>query len=216
MLFTSQYILTKMADLRTIKNDDALSAEKVIDSEKFTIYPWVHNACNQRSSENSCRPVKFPDVSPAKSGHLMAMYAGDFLEIFDEKSKYPAVCTCFFVDTARNIIDYIEHIYHILKPGGVWVNNGPLLYHFSDIKVGKKEHHHYGHATPSSTKQGEFYKTTGSVEFTLSEVHRLIEAVGFKFIENTPSEIANVDYDNDKESLANYQYKTSFWVAVKE
>jgi hypothetical protein len=30
-------------------------------------------------------------------------------------------------------VQFIETIYKILKPGGVWINLGPLLYHFSDL-----------------------------------------------------------------------------------
>lgn len=30
-------------------------------------------------------------------------------------------------------MQFIETIYKILKPGGIWVNLGPLLYHFSDL-----------------------------------------------------------------------------------
>jgi carnosine N-methyltransferase len=40
--------------------------------------------------------------------------------------------TCFFLDTAHNVIEYIERIAAILKPGGLWVNLGPLLYHYSE------------------------------------------------------------------------------------
>lgn len=43
------------------------------------------------------------------------------------------MATCFFIDCANNIIEFVEVIYNILKPGGIWVNLGPLLYHFSDV-----------------------------------------------------------------------------------
>jgi carnosine N-methyltransferase len=42
------------------------------------------------------------------------------------------VVTCFFIDCANNIIEFIETIFRILKPGGSWINLGPLLYHFSE------------------------------------------------------------------------------------
>lgn len=32
-------------------------------------------------------------------------------------------------------MQFIESIYKILKPGGVWINLGPLLYHFSDMPL---------------------------------------------------------------------------------
>lgn len=38
--------------------------------------------------------------------------------------SWDAVCSCFFIDTARNIVEYLEAIYRILKVGGVWINCG--------------------------------------------------------------------------------------------
>lgn len=32
--------------------------------------------------------------------------------------------TCFFLDTARNVVEYLETIYGLLKPGGLWINCG--------------------------------------------------------------------------------------------
>ncbi|URE20637.1 N2227-like protein [Musa troglodytarum] len=64
-----------------------------------------------------------------------SMCAGDFVEVYNDESQeayWDAVVTCFFVDTAHNIVEYIETISKLLKTGGVWVNLGPLLYHFAD------------------------------------------------------------------------------------
>lgn len=52
----------------------------------------------------------------------------------DQPEAWDCVATCFFIDTANNIIEYIEVIWEILKPGGVWVNLGPLLYHYSEVQ----------------------------------------------------------------------------------
>ncbi len=41
--------------------------------------------------------------------------------------EWDAVVCCFFIDTAHNVIDYLERIYHILKPGGLWINFGQLV-----------------------------------------------------------------------------------------
>lgn len=38
------------------------------------------------------------------------------------------VITLFFIDTARNLLTYFETIKDILKPGGKWINVGPLFY----------------------------------------------------------------------------------------
>ena len=47
------------------------------------------------------------------------------------------IVTCFFIDTSRNILDYLEKIFYLLKPGGHWINFGPLMYHFADLKNDK-------------------------------------------------------------------------------
>jgi hypothetical protein len=51
-------------------------------------------------------------------------------QIYTEENKWDCIASSFFLDTARNIIVYLETIWKILKPGGVLINLGPLLYHF--------------------------------------------------------------------------------------
>jgi ubiquinone/menaquinone biosynthesis C-methylase UbiE len=47
---------------------------------------------------------------------------------FPRVEKWDAVVTCFFIDTAKNIVDYLETIHKVLKKGGVWINAGkPIL-----------------------------------------------------------------------------------------
>ena len=42
--------------------------------------------------------------------------------------------TCFFLDTGNNILSYITTIFSTLREGGVWINFGPLLYHFTELE----------------------------------------------------------------------------------
>jgi carnosine N-methyltransferase len=63
------------------------------------------------------------------------MCAGDFMEVYgapEQTAQWDAVATCFFIDTAHNVVEYLEVIARCLKPGGVWVNFGPLLFHWAD------------------------------------------------------------------------------------
>ncbi|GAA6063534.1 hypothetical protein JCM10212_004240 [Sporobolomyces blumeae] len=54
---------------------------------------------------------------------------GDFTTEFEpERGTYDAVVTLFFIDTASNLLVYFDTIWHLLRPGGVWINEGPLLY----------------------------------------------------------------------------------------
>ena len=61
------------------------------------------------------------------------MQAGEFVESYAAGAGiWDGVVTCFFLDTATNIFKYVDTIHKILKDDGVWVNYGPLLYHFKD------------------------------------------------------------------------------------
>lgn len=43
---------------------------------------------------------------------------------FPPSDTWDCIATCFFIDTANNVLEYIETIWNILKPGGVWINLG--------------------------------------------------------------------------------------------
>ncbi|PQQ05162.1 carnosine N-methyltransferase isoform X1 [Prunus yedoensis var. nudiflora] len=105
---------------------------------EWTIYPWIHSNCNSLSDSDQLRPVSVPDIHPASAGITegFSMCGGDFVEVYNDPNQigvWDAVVTCFFIDTAHNIVEYIEIISRILKDGGVWINMGPLLYHFAEM-----------------------------------------------------------------------------------
>jgi carnosine N-methyltransferase len=111
---------------------------RVEKTEQFTIYPFVHSFSNIRDSEQQLAPICIPDVLPSSIPLTadFSMVAGDFIEVYGDGTKnqgqWDVVATCFFIDTAKNIIQYLEIIHKILKPGGTWINLGPLLYHFEN------------------------------------------------------------------------------------
>ena len=114
-----------------------------------TIYPWVLQTCNNYCNKDQLAPVRVPDVDPSDLPvlGLFSMAAGDFLEVYSVSSMKKCICGCkikvclfksvldywdciacsFFIDTAHNIISYIEKIYSILKDGGIWINFGMLI-----------------------------------------------------------------------------------------
>lgn len=65
--------------------------------------------------------VSIPDELPAEAGGvagLLSMTAGDFVEVYgapEQAGQFDSVATCFFIDTAHNIIRYMEVIRHCLK-----------------------------------------------------------------------------------------------------
>ena len=105
-----------------------------------------------------------------------------------DQDSWDCVITSFFIDTAHNVIDYIECINRILVPGGVWINLGPLLYHWTDMP-------------------GE-----ESVELTHEQVCCVIESFGM--IISKQSQHA-CEYTSVRNSMMNLVYQAQFLVATK-
>jgi carnosine N-methyltransferase len=105
----------------------------------------------------------------------MSMVAGEFIEVYTKQpSSWDCVTTCFFLDTAHNVIEYIECIHKILKKGGLWVNIGPLLYHYSE--------------QPNEVQ----------IELSWEEIEKMIPKFGFEI---RKKEWRDCVYTNDKDSM---------------
>ena len=97
-----------------------------------------------------------------------SMSTGDFMAVYDSpenQGTWDGVVTCFFIDTAPIILEYISTIHKILRSGGIWVNNGPLLYHWVDDSEGTNDHR-YGQ----------------SIALSWEDVKHAIQAFGFTII----------------------------------
>ncbi|XP_011301595.1 UPF0586 protein C9orf41 homolog isoform X2 [Fopius arisanus] len=120
MLFASHFVLNKCRGINS-----------------YQVHPWVHQYMNNLLAGHQTQAVSFPDVNPSDlpENAQFSMTAGDFLEVYTESNHWDCVATCFFIDCANNVVQFIETIHNILKPGGIWINLGPLLYHFSDMPM---------------------------------------------------------------------------------
>lgn len=116
-----------------------------VGAQAHDIHPWVHSFSNNRNRTNHLRSVKIPDIHPAttlggiENPGQMSMSASDFLLLYgseEHRETFDAVVTLFFLDTAPNVIRYIEAIKNCLHPGGLLVNTGPLLWHFENNAPG--------------------------------------------------------------------------------
>ncbi|PRT57038.1 Carnosine N-methyltransferase [Wickerhamiella sorbophila] len=96
-----------------------------------SIHPYIHNYSHIRTRADQLAPVSIPDMWPAESlaGEL-EMAVGDFIESFAEADPVDAVATAFFLDTTDDIYTTINTISNLVRPGGIWTNFGPLLWHF--------------------------------------------------------------------------------------
>ncbi|KAL8229490.1 hypothetical protein R6Q57_014390 [Mikania cordata] len=167
------------------------------DVGEWTIHPWIHSNCNSLSDTDQLRAVSIPDIHPAGAGitNGFSMCGGDFVEVYNDPSQvgaWDAVVTCFFLDTAHNIVEYIEIISKILKDGGVWINLGPLLYHFADM---------YG-------QEDEM-----SVELSLEDVKRVAIHYGFQLELEKTIETA---YTTNPRAMMQNHYFSAFWTMRKK
>ncbi|TFK28276.1 N2227-domain-containing protein [Coprinopsis marcescibilis] len=167
---------------------------------QHTLYPYVHSFSNAPNRNSILKKVYIPDVRPSDLPPTsnFSLVAGDFEEIYGTKSdpdepqsgQWNAILTCFFLDTAKNIVNYLRIIHKILAPGGVWINLGPLLWHFENNNTNDP-----------------------SIELDLEEVKMLAEQIGFD-LSNTRT--IDTTYTNNADSMLGYVYHAAFWTATKK
>ena len=177
--------LSNSSALREIKIPDIDLMEDLNSFEVFNkAYLCKDTECSNNHVDNKCPSSRIYGE--------MSMVAGEFIETYKIKhmEDYNAVLTQYFIDTAHNIIDYIETVYSILKTGGIWINFGPLLYHYSEMS------------------------DELSIELSWEEIRKIIvEKYYFKIINE---EIIETTYSSDSKSMMKTVYKCIFFTAVKQ
>ncbi|MCJ1258163.1 hypothetical protein MMC24_005994 [Lignoscripta atroalba] len=197
--------------------------------EQFDLYPFALTFSNHISREHQLRKVKVPDVHPGEelegasrdlethASERMSMTAADFVVLYgDERHQtmYDAVVTVFFVDTAPNVLRYIQVIRNCLKEGGLWINLGPLLWHFEERGPLKHKHDRPNDHTNRRTSKYTGIEEPGSVELTDEELLLLVESMGFE-IEQHETRTERTGYIQNPESMIQNLYKVSHWIAKK-
>jgi hypothetical protein len=94
--------------------------------------PVPPSDCSSSSSSVNNRTKHHQKQLEINDNGSLTIQMGDFLRFYshkDQANQFDCVVTCFFLDTATNIIDYLAVISHILRPGGIFLNTGPLHYH---------------------------------------------------------------------------------------
>ncbi|KAK4127443.1 N2227-domain-containing protein [Parathielavia appendiculata] len=191
---------------------------------QHTIHPWIHTFSNHKSRANHLRGYAVPDIHCAteltqaeqtRPIGAMSMSAADFLCLYaqeDRAAAYDVVATVFFLDTAPNLIRYLDTIFHCLKPGGILVNVGPLLWHFEGRVWDRDEHEHEeGEGAASHDTSG--IADPGNFELTDDEVMALVAQVGFEIVSRETG--IEAPYIHDTESMLQTTYRASAWVARK-
>ena len=199
------------------------------EAERFAMYPWALNFSNHVSRSHQLEKVLLPDVAPAKAldaasqkldtevhaFERMSMSSGDFCVLYQGQEyaeAFDAVLTCFFIDTAPNVIAYIETVKHCLKPGGAWINMGPLLWHF-ESNSNQAQTKDTGSDDPEKSASRGIGEA-GSFELTDEEVMKLIQQFGFEITHHDATG-NETDYIQNPASMLRSVYRPSFWVAKK-
>jgi len=103
-----------------------------------SIYPYISSTGNRKNKVDHLREIKIPEICPRdllRKGAVLSMAAGEFVEVYkDQQGEWDAILTAFFLDTAKNIFLYIRTIASLIREGGLWINLGPLLFHFADVE----------------------------------------------------------------------------------
>lgn len=191
-------------------------------AEQFDLYPFALEFSNVVRRDDQLQVVRVPDVHPGselekasegKQVHAferMSMTAADFITVYGDenhRSMFDAVVTVFFIDTAPNFIRYIEVVRNCLRSTGVWINLGPLLWHFGDRGLTNK----HGE-TEKKPRSG--IEEPGSIELTEEEVLVLVASSGFT-IEQRKIREEGSGYIHNRKSMLQSTYKTSHWIARK-
>ena len=162
--------------------------------DEFILQPFIHSFSNIFNEEDPFKKISIPDenlgeeLSKTDTGE-MSMVAGEFCHVYKEKINFfDGIVTCYFIDTANNIIEYIETIHNIVKIGGIWINFGPLLYHYTE-------------------NENEI-----SIELSWEEVKHIIIGFGFEF---KKIEVVKTTYSTNKDSMTQRIYNCVFFSAVK-
>lgn len=208
--------------------------------EHVNLYPFALSFSNHIDREHQLKCVKIPDVHPASeldiasigmethASKRMNVTAADFVALYSNPkySKcFDAVVTVFFLDTAPNVLRYIEVVGSCLKDGGYWINQGPLLWHFEEARGPVAVKHKVMkdapvdantqecEQVPQQRQRHEGIGESGSIELTNQEVLLLIRKMGFQIL---TSEVRDgCGYIQDPDSMMQNMYRVSHWVGRK-
>jgi SAM-dependent methyltransferase len=169
--------------------------EAQTEADAFAIHPFIDGMSHQATKGDMLRSVSVPNIFPNPS---VLLVEGDFNTAFnDHTGHFDVLVTHFFIDTARNLMAYFDTIHRLLKPGGRWINFGPLL-----------------------------YGTGPFVQLSLDEIIDVVEEMGFVFedlgdecgeltFEGKKVRSKEAEYGFNRRALTTYAYLAQVWIVRK-
>lgn len=211
-----------------LASDFMLNGGIATPENPIMISPFLLETRNVHSPTDPLRIVKIPDVDPytvlsarvnadedeAKHMPEFSMAAGEFAAIYSnprEINSWDAVVCSFFLDTAPSIAEYIQIVHDMLKPGGLLISFGPLLYHWSgpamrpDDKTMSDYHERYSYLDA---------RYLNSVDLCWEDVREVLINVGFEVVEEKTG--IHSLYTADRRSMMNMSYRCVSFVCRKK
>eukprot|EP00566_Odontella_aurita_P013787 CAMPEP_0113572344 /NCGR_PEP_ID=MMETSP0015_2-20120614/26039_1 /TAXON_ID=2838 /ORGANISM="Odontella" /LENGTH=440 /DNA_ID=CAMNT_0000475359 /DNA_START=153 /DNA_END=1472 /DNA_ORIENTATION=+ /assembly_acc=CAM_ASM_000160 len=194
----------------------------------YAISPWLLETRNVLKASDPFRKILVPDIDPAavmgfvthgsenedlSSPPEFSMAAGDFVSIYgspNEASRWNGIASCFFLDTAPCVVEYLKVMFDMLKEGGVLINFGPLLFHWSGPPLRPDDISFEDYKSKHSHLDERYFK---SIDMPYDGVREVLLQIGFEIVE----EITDLPalYTADSRSMMGTEYQCVYFVARK-
>ncbi|ODV84592.1 hypothetical protein CANARDRAFT_29117 [[Candida] arabinofermentans NRRL YB-2248] len=163
----------------------------------YKIHPYIHNYSNQLSNDLQFRSVEFEQLNMKPNNLTIHKHDFNHFDItkYHTKEELPPnilILTCFFLDTAENLIDYFDSINRIcdnFKGSKTWINVGPLK-----------------------------YGTAAKCELNYQELKSVRDKMGWETIseDEDSGDVDVLGYLTDEESLWRGYYGVTKWTCIKK
>ena len=105
-------------------------------NERIQIQPYVLETCNRMSPGDNTRTIMVPDTSVTASTLARITLDGrEISEAIPTLGRFDVVTTSFLIDTCSDIEKGVSGFHSALNSGGLWINCGPLQYHYGADKT---------------------------------------------------------------------------------
>lgn len=188
--------------------------------------PWLLESRNVHSPNDPVSTIPIPDVDPAavllppcddteQMSSLPApdfsMAAGDFASIYNSGAEeWDCVASCFFLDACPNIVEILQVIYKMLRPGGLLINLGPLLYHWSGPPLRPDDRSMEEYRQRFDNLDDRYFS---SINLCYDDIKGIMNEIGFEIVEEQTD--IECYYTCDQRSMMATKYKCVSFVAQK-
>lgn len=222
MLLASNYILncTRMANEHSIFPFIHSTSNQYSRSlqTRPIFFPDAHPLTELQMIQKDHPTTDFADLMSIASGSFADLYGPEDLSESQTYSKekfamefrqenansFDCVVTHFFIDTSSNVIEYLKTLNHCLKPGALWINYGPLLWHYEDDGAVYEIKH------PDQTVHNAPVR---GLELSAEDLLSL-SSNWFELIHRESG--IESGYSSDVRAMGGYKYRCEFWVLKKK